>query len=127
MASVALELFKERGVWLLNSRAHGLLREPLLFGTEKLLDRYAEDHGFGTRIRLQVAALADDIEPQPEGALLRDTADAAGYWYRMDVYDQRGWLGNAGLQAIFAAAPERIFYLGSRPAPAAAQVDGRDP
>jgi len=108
MEPLVIEVYKDRGVWVFNDPEHGMQREPLVFGMERLLDRfsatlpYADD---GFLLYFLEVRVPDSIE-----ALIREEADADGYWYNSPHYELRGWMGNSGLVRYFSRAPATIYY-----------------
>lgn len=116
MTAFVLHVHKDAGVWVLDDREHGLVREPLLFGMDRLIDQLAAtlpagDRGFDLSISEQLTG--DDI-----GVLIREEADANGHWYRAPHLELRGWMGNRGLLRYFSAPPATIYYS-ARPTQAA--------
>jgi hypothetical protein len=117
MEPFELHLYRRRGVWLFDDRAHGMSGESLVFGMEKIIQRFATERGFDERgFLLAISNTRTAHSEGPYGALLREEADGGGYWYRSEVYELRGWMGNAGLLAYFEHAPEVIYY-DARPLP----------
>ncbi len=113
MGELVLDVYKDSGVWVFDDPERRFAREPLLFGMEKMIAGFAAtlryaDQGFQLSI-------SEEPGKNPAGVLVREEADAGGYWYRSS-FGSRGWMGNRGLLRYFSAPPATIYYS-ARPRP----------
>jgi hypothetical protein len=115
MEPFVINVYKDSRAWVFDDREHGILQEPLVFGMELLLERFALTlPSPGNKFQL---FFSDQRLPDSMGVLIREGADADGYWYYSESYDLRGWMGNKGLMRYFPEAPPIIYFYGRQQEP----------
>jgi hypothetical protein len=110
MEPFVINVYKDSGAWVFDDPERGFLREPFVFGMDALLERFTSAlPSLGRDFQL---VFSSERLPEIMGVLIREGADAGGYWYSAPSYDLRGWMGDKGLKRYFPEAPPMIYVLG---------------
>ena len=103
---------KDRGVWVFDDEATGLVREPFVCGIPEIINYYTRDlddadKGFSL-------VFSSSPFPNYHTKLRRICEDSGGNWYEDSRTSARGWLCPA-LFKYFEEAPDNLYasFIGS--------------
>jgi hypothetical protein len=100
--------YKYEGCWVFDDDRHGLVKEPFVFGADKVIDWLVadiEDADRGFKL-----LFADRPFPGYQARFEWLREEYEGNWYVERATGQEGWLCPA-LFHYFATAPKEIFVL----------------
>ena len=101
--------YRDRGQWMFDDPATGLVREPFVAGIDTMLDRLSEQAGVEDPTKGVKIVFSQHAFP---GAMKLEwtRGEGGGNWYKCpDMDDMEGWLCPA-LHQYFEQAPRAIYW-----------------
>jgi hypothetical protein len=102
----AIHPYKERGIWIFDDPAVGLVREPFVAGADVLIDRMVQD--IPNAEAGVTLVFSGSPFPGYQHEFQRRREEYGGNWYFSDEFQMEGWLCPA-LFKYFDSAPEKLF------------------
>tara|TARA_B100000029_G_scaffold279170_1_gene273416 strand:- start:84 stop:452 length:369 start_codon:yes stop_codon:yes gene_type:complete len=105
-AIMVIKPYRFAGMWVFDDDETGLVREPFVSGADDIIDVMVErienaDEGFALTFS-HLPFPGHDLE------LVRQHAEAGGWWYHSPALEMDGWLCPA-LFLYYDVAPERLY------------------
>ncbi len=100
------ESYKHHSMWVFDDSRVGLVQEPLVAGTDKMIDRVVEDIPNAERGFTVIFSGASF--PGHQYRLDWRRSDGTGNWYFSEQLGMEGWLCPALLR-YFSEAPKQIY------------------
>ena len=103
--------YKDEGIWMFDDESVGLVREPFVGGTERILDAVVHGLCLADAENGMTMIFSDQNFPGSNAEWIweeGDNFDGGGNWYRLKPTGMMGWLCPA-LFKYFDKAPKNIY------------------
>jgi len=101
-----IQPYKYKGQWVFDDTSVGLLREPFVAGTDRIIDEIVSEipnahNGF-------ILIFSSNPFPTSQTVLEWKREESGGNWYYSDEFNLEGWLCPA-MYKYFHEAPAKIY------------------
>ena len=103
--------YKDKGMWVFDDDATGLVKEPFVAGIPEIIEGLLEETNIENGEEGFKLIFSSDPFPGFQLRLVKDEYNHSfthGTWYKCEEVDMRGWLCPA-LFKYFKTAPEEIY------------------